>query len=59
MTLAYTTSTGKHEIRVPFEPRLSGYEDVKPTLIRMKIAAEEALGMVCRPTQHREPITDQ
>ena len=46
MSLTYTTNKGKNEIRVPFNPPLSGYEDVKPRLLSMKVDAEEALGMV-------------
>ena len=46
MSLTYTTSSGKHDIRVPFDPPLSGYEEVKPRLLGMKVDAEEALGMV-------------
>ncbi|KAI0086067.1 hypothetical protein BDY19DRAFT_962838 [Irpex rosettiformis] len=45
MSLTYTTSKGKQEIRVPFNPPLAGYEEVKPRLLGMKVDAEEALGM--------------
>ena len=34
------------ETRVHFQPPLAGYEDVKPRLLKMKVDAEEALGMV-------------
>ena len=51
MTLKYTTDAGKgkevqKEIRVPFNPPLAGYDDVKPRLLEMKVDAEKALGMV-------------
>ena len=36
----------KREVRVPIEPPLSGYEDVKPRLLEMKALAQEGLGMV-------------
>jgi hypothetical protein len=49
MDLTYTTNTGKHSIRVPFEPPLAGYEEVKPRLLGMKVDAEDALGMVRLP----------
>ena len=34
-------------VRIPFDPPLAGYEEVKPRLMNMKGEAEEALGMVC------------
>ena len=48
MTLTYKTKTGsaEKEVRVQFDPPLSGYDEVKPRLITMKVDAEEALGMV-------------
>ena len=48
MNLTYKTKTGgsDKEVRVPFDPPLLGYEEVKPRLISMKVDAEEALGMV-------------
>ena len=48
MTLTYKTKTGsaEKEVRVQFDPPLSGYDEVKPRLIAMKVDAEEALGMV-------------
>lgn len=33
-------------VRIPFDPPLAGYEEVKPRLMNMKGEAEEALGMV-------------
>jgi Domain of unknown function (DUF2470) len=36
----------KKQLTVPFEPPLTGYEEVKPRLLSMKLDAEEALGMV-------------
>jgi hypothetical protein len=36
----------KRDVRVPIEPPLSGYEDVKPRLLEMKAFAQEGLGMV-------------
>uniref|UniRef100_A0A8H7XP26 DUF2470 domain-containing protein n=1 Tax=Psilocybe cubensis TaxID=181762 RepID=A0A8H7XP26_PSICU len=48
MTLTCTMKGGsKKEVRVPIEPPLSGYEDVKPRLLEMKAFAQEGLGMVC------------
>lgn len=51
MDLTYTTKSGgsKKAIRVPFNPPLAGYEDVKGRLLQMKVDAEEALGMVRPP----------
>ncbi|KAG9016299.1 hypothetical protein FRB90_003379 [Tulasnella sp. 427] len=37
-------------IRIPFDPPLLGYEEVKPRLMSMKIDAEESLGMAKNPT---------
>lgn len=50
MTLSYVAkgSDAQHEIRVPFDPPLLGYEEVKPRLLAMKTDAEEALGLVSR-----------
>ena len=51
MTLTYKTKTGgeeKKEVRVLFDPPLSGYEEVKPRLMNMKADADEALGVVRR-----------
>ena len=36
----------KKQLTILFEPPLSGYEEVKPRLLSMKLDAEEALGMV-------------
>jgi hypothetical protein len=50
MTLSCKTKENgdvKTEIRVPFDPPLAGYEEVKPRLLGMKVDAEQALGMVC------------
>lgn len=38
--------TDVKQVTVPFEPPLSGYDEVKPRLLGMKLDAEEALGMV-------------
>lgn len=50
MTLTYVVGASKDAkktVRVVFDPPLSGYEEVKPRLMNMKVDAEEALGMVC------------
>ncbi|KAH9475252.1 Strobilurin A biosynthesis cluster protein r1 [Psilocybe cubensis] len=50
MTLTCTMKGGsKKEVRVPIEPPLSGYEDVKPRLLEMKAFAQEGLGMIKAP----------
>jgi hypothetical protein len=36
----------KMEVRVPLDPPLLGYEEVKPRLLGMKAEAQEGLGMV-------------
>ena len=47
MTLTCTMKEGsKRDVRVPIDPPLSGYEDVKPRLLEMKALAQEGLGMV-------------
>jgi len=47
MTLVCTFKNGeKRDVRVPIEPPLKGYEDVKPRLLEMKAFAQEGLGMV-------------
>ena len=48
MNMQYLTrgSDVKHLVRIPFDPPLLGYEEVKPRLMSMKVDAEEALGMV-------------
>lgn len=53
MTLSYLIkgSKEKKSITIPFEPPLSGYDEVKPRLLSMKLDAEEALGMVSRTFQ--------
>lgn len=33
--------------RIPFDPPLAGYEEVRPRLVAMKADAEEKVGMVC------------
>ncbi|KAI0324280.1 hypothetical protein GY45DRAFT_1365151 [Cubamyces sp. BRFM 1775] len=50
MNLTYQTKAGAtKEVRVSFDPPLSGYEEVKPRLMTMKADAEEELGMVPAP----------
>jgi hypothetical protein len=51
MTLTYSVKGTKEKkiVRVPFDPPLSGYEEVKPRLLGMKAEAQEALGMVRLP----------
>ena len=51
MDLTYTTKSGgsKKAIRVPFNPPLAGYDEVKGRLLQMKVDAEDALGMVRYP----------
>ncbi|KAF9483711.1 hypothetical protein BDN70DRAFT_873565 [Pholiota conissans] len=50
MTLACTLKNGtKKDVRVPIEPPLSGYDDVKPRLLEMKAFAQEGLGMIKAP----------
>lgn len=58
MDLTYTTKSGgsKKAIRVPFNPPLAGYEDVKGRLLQMKVDAEEALGMVRPPPLPSLPL---
>lgn len=47
MTLTCTMKEGsKRDVRIPIDPPLSGYEDVKPRLLEMKAFAQEGLGMV-------------
>ncbi|CCM00552.1 uncharacterized protein FIBRA_02586 [Fibroporia radiculosa] len=60
MTLSYQTTgkpSDKKQVYVEFDPPLTGYEEVKPRLITMKLDAEEALGMVRAPqvTEFRFP----
>lgn len=40
----------KEEFKVPIEPPMKGYDDVKPRLLEMKAVAQEGLGMVCGAT---------
>jgi hypothetical protein len=48
MTLTCRLKSGTEKVvRVPFEPPLSGYDDVKPRLLAMRAEAQEKLGMVC------------
>ncbi|OAX33438.1 hypothetical protein K503DRAFT_775610 [Rhizopogon vinicolor AM-OR11-026] len=50
MTLLYKLKSGESKtIRVPFDPLLSKYEDVKPRLLGMKAEAQEGLGMLKTP----------
>jgi len=50
MTLTCTMKGGsKKDVRVPIDPPLSGYEDVKPRLLEMKAFAQEGLGMIKAP----------
>ncbi|KAF8966130.1 hypothetical protein BDZ97DRAFT_1658107 [Flammula alnicola] len=50
MTLTCTLKGGaKKEVRVPIEPPMSGYDDVKPRLLEMKAFAQEGLGMIKAP----------
>jgi len=50
MTLTCTMKGGsKKDVRVPIDPPLSGYEDVKPRLLEMKALAQEGLGMIKAP----------
>ena len=49
MTYQLKGSGESRTVRVPFDPPLSGYEEVKPRLMNMKGEAEEALGMVRPP----------
>ncbi|KJA15915.1 hypothetical protein HYPSUDRAFT_47975 [Hypholoma sublateritium FD-334 SS-4] len=50
MTLSCTLKNGsKKDVRVPIEPPLKGYEDVKPRLLEMKAFAQEGLGMIKAP----------
>lgn len=46
MTYTLKGQTAPLSIRIPFDPPLLGYEEVKPRLMSMKVDAEEALGMV-------------
>lgn len=48
MDLTYVTKSNStpQPVRVPFDPPLAGYEEVKPRLLAMKADADEALGEV-------------
>lgn len=64
MTLSYVTkgSNSLSEIKIPFDPPLLGYEEVKPRLLAMKVDAEEALGIVSfspSRTLNRSPYSPQ
>jgi hypothetical protein len=57
MTLTCTMKGGsKRDVRVPIDPPLSGYEDVKPRLLEMKALAQEGLGMVRYNPTHRSVL---
>ncbi|KII84861.1 hypothetical protein PLICRDRAFT_179191 [Plicaturopsis crispa FD-325 SS-3] len=50
MTLTYKRKNGQSNVvKVPFNPPLSGYDEVKPRLLGMKAEAQEALGMIKAP----------
>ncbi|KAF9005145.1 hypothetical protein BDQ17DRAFT_1240532 [Cyathus striatus] len=50
MTLNCRMKDGSNkEVRVPIEPPLNGYDDVKPRLLEMKALAQEGLGMIKTP----------
>ncbi|KAG2345828.1 hypothetical protein BDR05DRAFT_1058005 [Suillus weaverae] len=50
MILLYKLKSGlSNSIRVPFDPLLSEYDDVKPRLLSMKAEALEGLGMLKAP----------
>lgn len=51
MDMSYTLKgqTAPLSVRIPFDPPLVGYEEVKPRLMSMKVDAEEALGMAKNP----------
>ncbi|KAI0065160.1 hypothetical protein BV25DRAFT_1868922 [Artomyces pyxidatus] len=51
MDLSYITKSNSsaQSVRVPFDPPLAGYEEVKPRLMGMKADADEALGTVKAP----------
>jgi hypothetical protein len=38
------------DVSIEFDPPLSGFEEVKPRLLSMKVTAEEGLGMVSFPS---------
>jgi hypothetical protein len=50
MTLSCKLKNGKtKEVRVPIDPPMTGYDDVKPRLLEMKAIAQEGLGMIKTP----------
>lgn len=52
MTLSYKLTASpstEQTLRITFDPSLTGYDEVKPRLLSMKLDAEESLGMVPRP----------
>jgi len=51
MNLSYRVSDSKaeKEVRVTFDPPLSGYDEVKPRLLGMTADAQESLGMTKAP----------
>ncbi|KIK57961.1 hypothetical protein GYMLUDRAFT_228543 [Collybiopsis luxurians FD-317 M1] len=50
MTLSCKLKDGKtKEVRVPIDPPMTGYDDVKPRLLEMKALAQEGLGMIKTP----------
>ncbi|KAF8530142.1 hypothetical protein BU17DRAFT_36234 [Hysterangium stoloniferum] len=50
MVLSYVVKGDvKKQVVIPFNPPLSGYDEVKPRLLGMKVDAQEALGMTKRP----------
>ena len=47
ITLSCLLKNGaKKQVRIPIEPPLKGYDEVKPRLLEMKAIAQEKLGMV-------------
>ncbi|KAL1718904.1 hypothetical protein EV715DRAFT_290809 [Schizophyllum commune] len=61
MTLLCKMKSGEsRSVRVPIEPPLAGYHDVKPRLLEMKSIAQENLGMIKTPrlTKFYVPLTN-
>ena len=57
MTLLCKMKSGEsRSVRVPIEPPLAGYHDVKPRLLEMKSIAQENLGMVRVRLDEREAV---
>lgn len=46
MSYTLVGSSVRKAVRIPFDPPLMAYEEVRPRLLAMKVDAEEALGMV-------------